>query len=271
MLEETTFEHLGVAMNSSLTEERNKRVNLFASLSNGDTLLADVFVTFPIFSNASRLRTRSKTVGAAAKTKSEEKVWKYAVAARVVGLTIWFVLLVFETFERPDREIVSFVKELVSNNVWAGVMAATRDWDRNFRTRRSAVSLCEEGSHLRRVGTPALPQLSGTSGELMAVLKVAAPGAGCSGVRGGGGEESSLQGLHGAACRRASGKDNWSARECGSLSNKNMTPRQVLGSIWVGVMAVTRTWHRSSRTSTSATVCEEASQLRKGSDTGVAA
>uniref|UniRef100_A0A0G4FJA4 Reverse transcriptase domain-containing protein n=1 Tax=Chromera velia CCMP2878 TaxID=1169474 RepID=A0A0G4FJA4_9ALVE len=112
VLEETTFGHLGVAMDSRLTEERNKRVDLFASLSNGDTLLTDVSVTFPISSDASRLRTRSKTAGAAAKTKSEEKVWKYAVAACAVGL--WFVPLIFETFGRPDRETVSFVKELVS-------------------------------------------------------------------------------------------------------------------------------------------------------------
>uniref|UniRef100_A0A0K6S6F5 Protein kinase domain-containing protein n=1 Tax=Chromera velia CCMP2878 TaxID=1169474 RepID=A0A0K6S6F5_9ALVE len=48
----------------------------------------------------------------------------------------------------------------VSNNVWAGVMAATRDWHRNSRTRRSAVSVCEEGGHSRRGGTPALPQVS---------------------------------------------------------------------------------------------------------------
>uniref|UniRef100_A0A0G4HD04 Uncharacterized protein n=1 Tax=Chromera velia CCMP2878 TaxID=1169474 RepID=A0A0G4HD04_9ALVE len=112
VLEETTFGHLGVTTDSRLTEERNKRVNLFASLSNGDTLLANVSVTFPISSDASRLRTRSKTVRAAAKTKSEEKVRKYAVAARAVGLR--FVPLVFETFGRPDRETVSFVKELVS-------------------------------------------------------------------------------------------------------------------------------------------------------------
>uniref|UniRef100_A0A0G4IEJ2 Uncharacterized protein n=1 Tax=Chromera velia CCMP2878 TaxID=1169474 RepID=A0A0G4IEJ2_9ALVE len=112
VLEETTFGHLGVATDSRLTEECNKRVDLFASLSNGDTLLADVSVTFPISSDASRLRTRSKTAGAAAKTKSEEKVRKYAVAARAVGLR--FVPLVFETFGCPDRETVSFVKELVS-------------------------------------------------------------------------------------------------------------------------------------------------------------
>uniref|UniRef100_A0A0G4GRQ9 Reverse transcriptase domain-containing protein n=1 Tax=Chromera velia CCMP2878 TaxID=1169474 RepID=A0A0G4GRQ9_9ALVE len=112
VLEETTFGHFGVATDSRLTEERNKRVDLFASLSNGDTLLADVSMTFFISSDASHLRTRSKTAGAAAKTKSEEKVWKYTVAARAVGLR--FVLLVFETFGHPDRETVSFVKELVS-------------------------------------------------------------------------------------------------------------------------------------------------------------
>uniref|UniRef100_A0A0K6S8S5 Uncharacterized protein n=1 Tax=Chromera velia CCMP2878 TaxID=1169474 RepID=A0A0K6S8S5_9ALVE len=84
----------------------------FRSLSNGDTFLADVSVTFPISFDASRLRTRSKTTGAAAKMKSEEKVWKYIVAARTVGLR--FVPLVFETFERPNRETVSSVKELVS-------------------------------------------------------------------------------------------------------------------------------------------------------------
>uniref|UniRef100_A0A0G4I5E0 Uncharacterized protein n=1 Tax=Chromera velia CCMP2878 TaxID=1169474 RepID=A0A0G4I5E0_9ALVE len=94
-----------------LTEERNKRVDLLASLSNGGTLFADVSVTFPISSVASRLRTRSKTAGAAAKTKSEEKVQKYAIAAHAVRLR--FVPLVFETFGRPDRETVSFVKELV--------------------------------------------------------------------------------------------------------------------------------------------------------------
>uniref|UniRef100_A0A0G4ICS4 Uncharacterized protein n=1 Tax=Chromera velia CCMP2878 TaxID=1169474 RepID=A0A0G4ICS4_9ALVE len=112
VLEETTFGHLEVATDSRLTEERNKPVDIFASLSNGDTLLADVSVTFPIFSDASRLRTRSKTAGAAAKMKSEGKVRKYAVSARAVGLR--FVLLVFETFGHPDRETVSFVKELVS-------------------------------------------------------------------------------------------------------------------------------------------------------------
>uniref|UniRef100_A0A0G4GY76 Uncharacterized protein n=1 Tax=Chromera velia CCMP2878 TaxID=1169474 RepID=A0A0G4GY76_9ALVE len=85
--------------------------DIFASLSNGDTILADVSVTFPISSDAARLRTRSKTAGAAAKMKSEEKQRKYAVAARSVGLR--FVALVFETFGRPDRETVSFVKELV--------------------------------------------------------------------------------------------------------------------------------------------------------------
>uniref|UniRef100_A0A0G4FZE1 Uncharacterized protein n=1 Tax=Chromera velia CCMP2878 TaxID=1169474 RepID=A0A0G4FZE1_9ALVE len=116
VLEEITFGHLGVATDSRLTEERNKRVNLFVSLLNGDTLLADVSMTFPISSDASRLRTRSKTAEAAAKTKSKEKVWKYAVAARAVGL--WFLIeivpLVFETFGHPNKETVSFVKELVS-------------------------------------------------------------------------------------------------------------------------------------------------------------
>uniref|UniRef100_A0A0G4G6D0 PDEase domain-containing protein n=1 Tax=Chromera velia CCMP2878 TaxID=1169474 RepID=A0A0G4G6D0_9ALVE len=111
VLEETTLGYLGVATDSHLADQKNKRADIFASLSNGDTILADVFVTFPISSNTARLRTRSKTAGAAAKTKSEEKQRKYAVTARLVGLR--FVPLVFETFGRPDGETVSFVKELV--------------------------------------------------------------------------------------------------------------------------------------------------------------
>eukprot|EP00820_Chromera_velia_P004464 Cvel_17486.t1-p1 / transcript=Cvel_17486.t1 / gene=Cvel_17486 / organism=Chromera_velia_CCMP2878 / gene_product=hypothetical protein / transcript_product=hypothetical protein / location=Cvel_scaffold1400:445-8529(-) / protein_length=1259 / sequence_SO=supercontig / SO=protein_coding / is_pseudo=false len=111
VLEETTLGHLGVATDSHLADQRNKRADIFASLSNSDTILADVSITFPISSDAARLRTRSKTAGAAAKTKSEEKQRKYVVAARSVGLR--FIPLVFETFGRPDRETVSFVKELV--------------------------------------------------------------------------------------------------------------------------------------------------------------
>uniref|UniRef100_A0A0G4FRL1 Uncharacterized protein n=1 Tax=Chromera velia CCMP2878 TaxID=1169474 RepID=A0A0G4FRL1_9ALVE len=111
MLEETTFGYLGVVTDSRLTEERNKRVDFFAFLSNGDTLFVDVSVTFPISSDVSRLRTRSKRARAAAKMKSEEKVQKYVLAARAVGLR--FIPLVFETFGRPDRETVSFIKELV--------------------------------------------------------------------------------------------------------------------------------------------------------------
>uniref|UniRef100_A0A0G4HGE8 Uncharacterized protein n=1 Tax=Chromera velia CCMP2878 TaxID=1169474 RepID=A0A0G4HGE8_9ALVE len=111
VLEETTLGHLGVATDSYLADQRNKRADIFASLSNGNTILADVSVTFPISSDTACLRARSKTAGAAAKTKSEEKQRKHAVAARSVGLR--FVPLVFQTFGRPDREMVSFVKELV--------------------------------------------------------------------------------------------------------------------------------------------------------------
>uniref|UniRef100_A0A0G4GKM2 Interferon-related developmental regulator N-terminal domain-containing protein n=1 Tax=Chromera velia CCMP2878 TaxID=1169474 RepID=A0A0G4GKM2_9ALVE len=144
VLEETTFGHLGVATDSRLTKKRNKQVDLFASLSNGDTLLADVSVTFPISSDASRLRTRSKTAGAVAKTKSKEKVWKYAVAARAVGLR--FVPLVFETFGRPDRETVSFIKELVSvASSRAGFSTEGKDEKEKERSPSAALNATMEG------------------------------------------------------------------------------------------------------------------------------
>eukprot|EP00820_Chromera_velia_P026990 Cvel_10710.t1-p1 / transcript=Cvel_10710.t1 / gene=Cvel_10710 / organism=Chromera_velia_CCMP2878 / gene_product=hypothetical protein / transcript_product=hypothetical protein / location=Cvel_scaffold651:60539-61930(+) / protein_length=399 / sequence_SO=supercontig / SO=protein_coding / is_pseudo=false len=112
VLEETTFGHLGVAIDSRFPDRRHKRVDIFASLSTDDTMVADVSVTFPISFDAARLRTRAKTAGAAARTRSEEKIRKYAAAVRSVGLR--FIPLVFESFGRPDKETVSFVKELVT-------------------------------------------------------------------------------------------------------------------------------------------------------------
>uniref|UniRef100_A0A0G4IAD5 Uncharacterized protein n=1 Tax=Chromera velia CCMP2878 TaxID=1169474 RepID=A0A0G4IAD5_9ALVE len=102
VLEETTFGHLGVATDSRLPDRRHKQVDIFASLSTGDTMVADVSVTFRISFDAARLRTRAKTAGAAARTRSEEKTRKYAAAVHSVGLR--FIPLVFESFGRPDKD-----------------------------------------------------------------------------------------------------------------------------------------------------------------------
>uniref|UniRef100_A0A0G4HLI5 Uncharacterized protein n=1 Tax=Chromera velia CCMP2878 TaxID=1169474 RepID=A0A0G4HLI5_9ALVE len=101
---------LGLDLIGPLAKERDKRLDLFATLPNRDSILGDVALIHPI-QDTTRLHRNAKKAGAVAKEKEGKKHTYYDDACRAVGIR--FVPLVFETYGRPGGETVRFVKEMV--------------------------------------------------------------------------------------------------------------------------------------------------------------
>uniref|UniRef100_A0A0G4G026 Uncharacterized protein n=1 Tax=Chromera velia CCMP2878 TaxID=1169474 RepID=A0A0G4G026_9ALVE len=102
---ETMIGLLGLDLTGPLAEERDKRLDLFVALPNGDSVLGDVALIHPI-QDATRLHRNAKKAGAAAKEKGGKKHTHYDDACRAVGIR--FVPLVFETYGRPGGETVRY-------------------------------------------------------------------------------------------------------------------------------------------------------------------
>uniref|UniRef100_A0A0G4F0A8 Uncharacterized protein n=1 Tax=Chromera velia CCMP2878 TaxID=1169474 RepID=A0A0G4F0A8_9ALVE len=113
---ETTIGSLGLDLTRPLSEERDKRPDLFATLPNGDSILGDVALIHPI-QDVTRLHKNAKKVGAAAKEKEGKKHTHYDDAWRAVGIR--FVPLVFETYGRPGGETVCLTAAVLIKNLQA--------------------------------------------------------------------------------------------------------------------------------------------------------
>uniref|UniRef100_A0A0G4GJA4 Uncharacterized protein n=1 Tax=Chromera velia CCMP2878 TaxID=1169474 RepID=A0A0G4GJA4_9ALVE len=110
MIRKLTFGQLGLSTATCLVEERQKRPDFLAELPSGDTVLADVAVTYPFSIDANRLRRFAKIAGSAARGMEKVKNDRYGEICHKIGFR--FVPLVFETYGRPREGVVRFLKEV---------------------------------------------------------------------------------------------------------------------------------------------------------------
>uniref|UniRef100_A0A0G4FDF8 Uncharacterized protein n=1 Tax=Chromera velia CCMP2878 TaxID=1169474 RepID=A0A0G4FDF8_9ALVE len=107
---EPMFGQLGLSTATRLVEKRQKRPDFLARLPSGDTVLADVAVTYPFSIDANHLRRFAKTAGSAARGMKKVKNDRYGEICYEIGFR--FVPLVFETYGRPGEGVVRVLKEV---------------------------------------------------------------------------------------------------------------------------------------------------------------